>query len=343
MILKKQDLIQALEIVKPGLAAKEMIEQSTCFAFMEDRVVTYNDEISISHPVKNLAIKGAVKAQELYQFLNKIKKDEIDLVITDNEIQIKVGKEMVGLTLEEEIKLPLEEVDVSGKWKELPKQFKEAMNLTSLTCSSDMSMPVLTCINVGSTEKNKVSSCDNHRLTHFTMGEDIPVRSFLLPAASAKELNKYDLTHISKSTKGWVHFKTKEETIISCRIYEDNYPDISMLSQIENGKKIKFPKSLGEILERANIFAKVENSSLIDISITDDKLKIMAKGDGSGWFKTEVNMQYSGDPFSFQINAMFLKEICDKVQTCIISENKMKFQGDNWEHVLCLQATVGDE
>ena len=48
--MKKAELIKALEAVRPGLANKEMIEQSTSFAFMKDRVVTYNDEISISYP-----------------------------------------------------------------------------------------------------------------------------------------------------------------------------------------------------------------------------------------------------------------------------------------------------
>jgi hypothetical protein len=71
--MKKTDLIKALEAVKPGLANKEMIEQSTSFAFMEDRVVTYNDEISISHPLKGIPIVGAIKADELYAFLSKVK------------------------------------------------------------------------------------------------------------------------------------------------------------------------------------------------------------------------------------------------------------------------------
>ena len=48
MKINKKELQEALERVKPGLASRELIEQSTSFAFMRDRVVTYNDEISIS-------------------------------------------------------------------------------------------------------------------------------------------------------------------------------------------------------------------------------------------------------------------------------------------------------
>ena len=75
--MKRIDLLKALEIVKPGLASKEIIQQTTSFAFIEGRVVTFNDEISISHPVPDLDIQGAVQADELYKFLKKTKADEI--------------------------------------------------------------------------------------------------------------------------------------------------------------------------------------------------------------------------------------------------------------------------
>jgi len=77
MNIQKEQLKKALETVKPGLAGKEIIEQSTSFAFMGDRVVTYNDEISISHPVEGLNLTGAIRAEELYQLLSKLKREEI--------------------------------------------------------------------------------------------------------------------------------------------------------------------------------------------------------------------------------------------------------------------------
>ena len=92
MKINKAELQNALEKVKPGLAGKELIEQSTSFSFVNNRVVTYNDEISISHPVKGLEIKGAVKAQALYSFLGKVKKEEIDVEYEDNQIIIKTGR-----------------------------------------------------------------------------------------------------------------------------------------------------------------------------------------------------------------------------------------------------------
>jgi len=39
MKINKKELKEALEIVKPGLANKEMIEQSTSFAFLKGKVI----------------------------------------------------------------------------------------------------------------------------------------------------------------------------------------------------------------------------------------------------------------------------------------------------------------
>ena len=91
MIINKTNLQTALEIVKPGLASKELIDQSTSFAFMGDRVVTYNDDISVSHPIEGLNITGAVKADKLYALLNKLKQEEIEVEICGGEILLKSG------------------------------------------------------------------------------------------------------------------------------------------------------------------------------------------------------------------------------------------------------------
>ena len=146
--MNKTDLQNALEIVKPGLANKEMIEQSTSFAFIDGRVVTYNDEISLSHPVEGLEIEGAIQAEQLYKLLSKIKQDEIEVTTENAEIIFQAGKMKAGLTLQQEIKLPLDEISKPGKWKTLPDDFVKYIRMAMQVCSQDMSRPVLTCVHV---------------------------------------------------------------------------------------------------------------------------------------------------------------------------------------------------
>ena len=163
--MKRTDLLNALEQVKPGLAGKEVIQQTTSFAFMAGKVVTYNDEISISCPIEGLEIEGAVQADELYKFLNRVKADDIEMTEADSEIQIKAGRARVGLTLVEKVVLPLESISAEGKWKKLPDDFIKALEFVLFTCSQDMSRPILTCINIR--EDGIIESSDAHRITQY--------------------------------------------------------------------------------------------------------------------------------------------------------------------------------
>ena len=113
MKINKAELQRALEKVKPGLANRELVEQSTSFAFVRDRVITYNDEISISHPVTGLEVCGAVKAQALYEFLNKIRREEIDVEWEENQVVIRAGRAKARL-VRQEVSYPWKKWGKSG-------------------------------------------------------------------------------------------------------------------------------------------------------------------------------------------------------------------------------------
>jgi len=333
MKINRLELLKALEMVKGGLANRETIEQSTSFAFMNDRIVTYNDEISISHPVTNLNITGAVKAEELYKLLGKLKEDEIEIEITDTEIQLTSGKAKAGLTLHHEITLPLDEIKVN-KWIELPdpEEFRKALSFVLFTGSNDMSRPILTCAHID--KSGFVETCDNYRLTQHQIGK-LPIDIPLIPISSIRELIKYNPTHVC-SGQNWIHFKTNSESIFSCRVFEGEYPDTSKQLQVE-GQKIIFPKLLGEILDKTIIFSKQDFAldESVTIHLENKKIKVRAEGI-SGWFEEETNIRYSGDPISFTINPKFFKDIISQSFIGMLGEDRIKFEGEDWTHVIMM-------
>lgn len=334
MKIEKEQLIKALEIVKPGLANKEMIEQATSFAFMGGRVVTYNDEISVSHPVADMDITGAVKADELYQLLGKIKQKEVSFEMTDNEVRITAGKARAGITLQQEIRLPLEEIGETGKWKRVPKNLKEAMRFAMFSCGRDLSRPVLTCLHI---TDSHVESCDNFRLTRYDLESKLPVNEFLIPASSVKDLLNYDFVAVAEGT-GWIHFKTKEATVFSCRVFEDSYPKVDALLKV-SGSSFALPTGLDEALKRASVFSK--RDSIVDekvvVGIHKNVLKIRSE-DESGWFEEEVELGKDSkvDDVEFAINPGFLSDMLARQTTCELSKDRMKFIGEGWEHVVVL-------
>ncbi len=340
MKVNKRELQNALEKVKPGLAQKELIEQATSFSFLGDRVVTYNDEISISHPVEGLDVKGAIKAQALYEFLNKIKKDEIEIDWEENQVLIKAGKSKAGLVFEQEVKLPIdEEIGEIGKWKKLPENFIEALKFCHPCCSRDMSRPVLTCVNVA---KDKIEASDSYQIVLYKLDKKMPVKEFLIPASSVKELVRYDIKEIAEG-ESWVHFRTEEGTVFSSRTINNEFPDTSRHLDVD-GVEFSFPKNIDEILQRANVFSKKETNTgdipVVTVEIKDKKVKVSARNE-SGWFEEEVRTKYDKDPVKFSVGIEFLISLFDKLQNCIIGEDKIGFSGDNWKHIVSVLA--GDE
>lgn len=332
--MNKNELQEALEKVKPGLASKELIEQSTSFALMGHRVVTYNDEISISHPVEGLNIEGAVKAQALYEFLNKIKKDEIDIEWEDKQIVIESGRTKAGLVFEQEVRLPVEQVGEISDWYKLPEDTIEALKFCYPCASPDMSRPILTCVNVsGST----VEASDSYQIVRYQLGEGVLVGKFLIPANSVKELIRYDVKEIAEG-QGWIHFKTDDGTVFSSRILTDEFPDISQYLEFDS-VEFDFPKKTAQILERAQVFSRSDFStgdiSVITVEMKENQVRITAENE-HGWFEETARTKYDGKPIKFTMGVQFLINLFSRLQTCVIGEDRVKFTGDNWMHVIAM-------
>jgi DNA polymerase III sliding clamp (beta) subunit (PCNA family) len=333
MLISKEVLKHALEVVKPGLANKEMIEQSTSFAFMEDRIVTYNDEISISYPLEGFNFHGAIKAEELYQLVSKIKKDEIEIEVTDNELLITAGRTKAALILQQEIKLPLDDIGSQDDWKELPPDFMDALKFTVDSCSNDMSLSILICVNVNN---NIVQATDNHRLAYYTLPTPMPVPEFLIPSVSVKELLKMKPIQIAQGN-GWIHFKTEDNATVSCRVFQDKFPDTKKVLQT-TGISLTLPKTLDEILDRAMIFSKknVVTDESITIEIFNNRIAIKSKSE-TGKFEEEANLKYSGEKATFFITPTFLRNIVSKSNSCVINPTRIMFTGENWIYIAMLR------
>jgi len=332
MKVNRIDLVKALEVVKPGLTNKDVIEQSKSFAFMQGRIVTYNDNISISHPVPGVDFTGAIKAEEFYKLLSKMKTEDIELEVSDSEILITAGKMKAGLILQTEIVLPLDQIEEIGKWTKLPDNFSDLLAFVISTCSNNMARPILTTIHVAPTF---VEASDSYRLKSIiNSGKRLP--EFLIPANSAREVIKFQPEKISLGS-GWVHFM-KEEAVLSCRIFQDNYPNTTSHFEVK-GKEITFPPSLIEIMERVIIFSK--RDTMIDeqatIEVSEKEIEISAKSN-YGWFKEKTRIKYTGKSFTFIIAPSFLLEILKISNTCIVGDSRLKFTGENWESVIMLKA-----
>lgn len=334
MKINKQDLQTALEIVKPGLANKEIIEQSSSFAFLENKIATYNDEISVSYPIKGIELQGAVRAEELYELLRKIDSEEIDVEINGDELLFKAGKLKAGLVFQSEIHLPLDEVNEEKNWKELPEEFTHDLMFVKDSCSRDMSQRVLTCVHA---TDSFLQASDGFQIMKLTQA-GWPLDDYLIPAEHISEIHKVEPTHVAE-TSGWLHFKNPNGTEISARILVDSFPNTDDFFGVK-GEKIIFPKEMSKILERAMVFSKREQSvdEVIDIKLKGGKALIHGENN-YGWFEEKTVVKHKGDEISFSISPALLKNILSRSNKCIVGDEKLQFVGKDWDYVAALKST----
>lgn len=320
----------ALEIVKPGVATTVTeIEQVTSFAFTKNNVISYNDEICITHPLINLDMQGAIEADLLYKFISKLKSKEIDISIDKSEVLMKAGRIKASFTLNSEIKLPLddEKLTTKGKWKDLPEKFLEAISMAKGCVAKDMIQAKLNCVHIN--KEGFVEGSDGFRILRFSFDEKLPSNTVLIPASSIAAIIRINPNQIAKGLE-WVHFRNETGTTLSCRILNDEFPDTEdFLKDGKKGVKVEFPKELIDSLDTAEIFAE---DSMVKVTIKKKKLTVSSGGQIAS-FKEDLELSSKAEPFAFQITPYLLKDILKQIQFCTIYKDKLIFKNEDFTYM----------
>jgi DNA polymerase III sliding clamp (beta) subunit (PCNA family) len=333
MEIERTELLDILKKVRPGLASNDDVEQSVCFVFSGDRVFTYNDEVAVSHPIPE-GLSGAVQAKELYKYLSKVKQKVLQIETNKKELLVIRKDEDAGVKLEKEIKIPLKELDLDDSgWFSLPKGFSQALSFVLFSASKDANKPpVLMCVHV---TPDFVETCDNFRMTRHTLDAKGDSGSeFLIFGSAAREMIKYDPIKVQVK-KAWAHFKDKNDTVFSCRVFDNKYPDLTQFFEKQKGTtKITFPDKMKEVLEKAAIFVEgnKEDTRTVTIKVEEGNIRVEGRGD-KGWYRKRLDSKYTGDAFEVIADPIFLGQILPISQDIEIGR-VLKFKGENFTHVM---------
>lgn len=347
MQVSRVELLEALEKVKPGLANKTLIDQSSSFVFHEGQIITYNDEISISYPSPPglpLTFTCAVHSEKLYQLLSRFTADSVEIAMEDNKLVIKVRKALATLGVETEMKLPVEELGEldNAEWHPLPERFLEGIGLCSGFCSKNISRPVLTCVHVR--KDGKIEGTDSYRILQYQLEEEValPKKSVLIPSTSVQELVKYKTQEFAITT-GWVHFRGEDGLLFSSRTFDSEFPDVIDTILSVNGTSLKLPSRMKEVLLRAALFSKKDlETEAVFISLSEGRATIWTE-DESGAYKESVKVKYEGDPVEFSVDPNFLAEMLDESNKFILGSDRMLLKSKNWRYAVSLNLTRNEE
>lgn len=334
MKINREQLLQEITEVKPGLGNGLSIQNSDCLTFKKGLVQTYNDQVLIQHPCC-LKIEATIKANSLFQLLSKLTDEELEIECSDS-LLISTKRSKASLTIEQS-ENPIN-IKIPTKTFPLIKGMKEAFSFCQFSAGKDMSREAFINLHI---HNNIVESCDGFRLTRYTLKKSSEIEMFV-PASIIKDLIAYELSSYGE-TEGWIHFMNSGGLIFSCRVTKSKYPNLDSLCKVE-GVKLHLPKDLSKAIERANIFSETEFSQDQEITVSIMEKKLILEGKNIyGKYRERLPLKYKGNPIQFVVNPSLLKELLSLHNEVIIGEadkqgkGRLKIQGENFEHVAVTQ------
>lgn len=331
MKVNRQEFLNSLELVSPGLSSREIVEQSSCFAFNEGVVTTYNDEIACQHKTPFTGV-GAVQAAPLLAILRKLVEDEIDVAATDEGLLVVKGKRRkAGIRMESELRLPFEDVEKPKKWKPLAEDFAEALQVVEQCASKDESVFAMVCIHL---HPEFMEACDNYHAARYMLETGVQ-KPCLVRRDSIKHIIDLGMTDFSETAE-WLHFRNKQKLILSCRRDVSEYPDLSKLYK-GKGVKTSLPKGLIEAVDKAEVFS-AENTDANQVRIELQPGRVRLRGEGASGFYQEIKkLEYEGDPMDFFISPILLRELIQRHSSCQVCGQTLKVKGNKFVCVTSLK------
>lgn len=336
--IDKNDLMKALTAVKPGLSNKEIVIQSTSFVFKDGYVITYNDDIAMINPV-TITDEFAIQADLFLNFLSKVKDEQITLTVENKELKINGKKFKAGISIED-VDMPLDNLDniEEDDWTDLPEHFLHYAKMAAMVCGKDLDRPLFHNVHMN---YGVVEGCDNNRMTICDF-KDNYFNNILTPADSILKLCNYNVTQYFASDS-WLSFRTEDGLIFSCRLYDEDYPELQEIIDSKTNEEepfvIELPSELDDVLPRAYFFSKSGKDDIetIALKFENDILKVKGKNE-SGWFSEEIIMDYEYTKLMFNINPLFLKSVMKTTTTVQFydEEQCISFEDDLAKHIILL-------
>lgn len=336
----------------PGVGARENDIQANCFMFSEGQVFTYNDEISIRTdiPAELNDLECIVQAKEFLTFLNKMSNKEIAIKNTGEHLAVR-GKDIEAeIVIETEVRMPIDEIAIPEKWKDLDSEFVTALKLCVPVVGKDLSKPLSTCLHL---HKDKVEVSDTDRAARYTLKNPVFKKEIYFPGDSARVVARL---LAGKSiqygvTEGWIHFNLEDgDTIISCRTYYDGQPfaDITPLLDAE-GTVVVLPENTANALDRSEVFTSSHNAT--DITAAEEKYVTIEFADGLCLIKSQggigrclekMKTDYDGPDVTFSTKVEILAEALDKERTFEVCEGLIKIYDDSFCHLIATDTPKKD-
>lgn len=345
MKVKTEELKRIINLVKPGLAKKEYLEQSSHFVFTGVDVCTFNGTISVIHPFETEST-FSVKADDFHKLLGGIADEEIDLTLVDGRVSIKSNSTRAGMSTVVDDAGKIEplidkvKADIPAEWNKLPKDFTSGIKFVAFSAAKNLSQGAYANLQVN---ENRVEAADGRmRASIYTL--DGPMPKFLISASDAIELANFPVTEFV-ITANWMHFKTDDDVIFSCsqRILgpTEKFPDLeNHFKAIVDPLPLKLPIDLRRAVQDVIFIAAGETDSdkECEVLFGNGEILVSAKRD-NGWVTKRTPFpEYNGKEITLLMNPIAFSQILEKATEMIVSQGNKRvfFKNDKFRHLLAM-------
>ena len=337
--MKKQELLEAINKVRPALQDGKIIEFAGLLIFTGERLVGYGDELSISAPLVT-DFEAAIEADRFSKLVQKIEQEEIEIALEEGQLILKAGSMETGFALGEYNKESLPDLGIEQvkTWYKFPQDFSEALKFCIFSSSTDPAFGVLCNLKI---EQDRILSSDNFRITEKKLAKKIAKmkeNSFLIPRKIALFLGALELEKFA-ITESCIHYCDDTGAMFTHRQLSEEYPELDEYMAIE-GKELELPKALSGALSRAEVIVSLsDDMHQVEVQIEEKLVLIKGEGSGGAWIKETVDSDYKGGNLSFVTVPEHLTQILKYTKKAIVGESAILFIGEDFRHAVWLIET----
>lgn len=355
--VNREDMLRSLESVQPGLSPKDTIEQSSCFAFLNGRVHTFNTAV-YCQATTGLGDEfvGAVHAKPLLTTFRKLTTEDVWVWTGDGHFTVsdkpkppppEPGKRRkrekgttntVNVRIMAEIALPLDQIKSPTEWKELHESFSDAVSLVQDCCGSDTKEAfMLTCVHV---HPKFVEASDSIQAARYRLPTGVTTPT-LVERAGMKHVAESGVSQVGE-TESWVHFRSDHGFVIAVRRNAaDQYRKMGAYFDDEGTLPVTLPKMLAEAVDLTEMFsAESGEGNRLVIALTEEGMTVNGKGN-SGYAEVDKEAQYVGPDVLFTLPPKVLKAIGERSTACKLRSDRLLIDGGNWRYVSALGTVEG--
>lgn len=299
-MINRQDLLNALKLVEPALAAKDIIVEFT-HVWFDGRTITATNDMGLGIRVPwTSTIKGGLPGKLLLGLLSNSKAKEVDIVPNDKDddgVILKMGKASVKLTL-----LPLKAItgiykkqergwlvdndEPEGKKFETSKAFLDAISLVMISAEAPKSkIAELTGVTVIKNEGLHAFATDDDTVAWCKFKDNAwPLKEgkrVTIPIPFVEQLlgfTKNDPADLWLG-KNFIYANCRDAGIFSNLVTVEEPTNLIKLGKgaVENAAYVPIPARLKLALARSFSMLDNQKESFINLRVKESVLRITTK------------------------------------------------------------------